>query len=72
MTRKSLIDVIQKNKRTYSGKWSAKFWKRINAIPTSEGGMQLYIMGCILQDVEDRVLREIEQQESKRKLVAHD
>ena len=50
----------------YSGSVSRKFWKRINAIPYSEGGKELYTMGCILQNVEEHVLDELKRHECKR------
>ena len=52
-------------KRIYSGNGSRRFWARIRKVPTQYGGDKLYAMGCILQDVESRVLRELEESESK-------
>jgi hypothetical protein len=42
--------------RQYSGRASVEFWRRVNRCPNRE----VYRMGCILQDVESRVLAAIE------------
>lgn len=40
----------------YSGKQSTKFWERVNKIRGREGNA-VYVAGCLLQDVESRVLQ---------------
>lgn len=47
----------------YSGEDSIKFWKRVNALPRNQGGETAYVLGCVLQDLEERVIRYIEQRE---------
>jgi len=42
--------------RRYSGKPSDKFWKTVNSIPRNHGGETAYMLGCLLQDFEERVL----------------
>lgn len=44
----------------YSGKRSLKFWNQINKIKGKEGSL-VYIAGCLLQDVESRVLQLIDE-----------
>lgn len=44
------------NRRKYSGDGSVRFWKRVNALPRSQGGETAYMLGCALQDLEARVL----------------
>jgi len=45
-------------KPRYSGKKSKKFWARIDQL-NGERHAAAYALGCILQDCEARVLREI-------------
>ena len=42
--------------RRYSGLLSRKFWARVNRLPADEQ-QATYVMGCMLQDLEERVLR---------------
>lgn len=57
----------RKSETHYSGPRSVAFWRRIGKLP--EGSRDAaYAMGCILQDVEGRVLaflREAAQKENK-------
>lgn len=55
------------SERHYSTDNSAKFWKRVNRIPRNEGGETAYMLGVILQDLEERVLHYIETYERRRK-----
>jgi hypothetical protein len=66
------MNVRNKENHHYSGENSTAFWRRVNAIPKTEGGSVLYVMGCALQDIEGRmlgVLDELEQARRKRKEV---
>ena len=60
------LSVPKNRERLYSGDKSAKFWKRVRAIPWGQGGEAIYIAGCLLQDVEGRVLQALEAAEEKR------
>jgi hypothetical protein len=62
---------IKAYKRRYSGKLSAEFWRRVNAIPKNQGGMTLYIMGCALQDLEIRTLQALDDLEQRKPLRIH-
>lgn len=46
--------------RWYSGDNSQPFWKRINNVKGNRHDL-LYTLGVILQDIEEKVLREIEE-----------
>jgi hypothetical protein len=52
--------------RHYSGEASAKFWRRINALPDREQ-QRLYLAGCLLQNMEGKVLRLLERAEGEVK-----
>lgn len=49
--------------RHYSGNESVEFWRAVNRCPNRE----VYTLGCILQDVESRVLSAIEQNQPAEK-----
>jgi len=49
--------------RFYSGKGSEWFWTRVNKIPWSQGGEAVYSLGCALQDLESRVMTQLENSE---------
>jgi hypothetical protein len=49
----------KKAKPRYSGPLSKPFWDRVHAT----GDMGIYQMGCILQDVEERVLYALSEEE---------
>lgn len=53
-----------KLKRHYSGNHSKRFWDRVNKIPRNEHGETAYMLGVVLQEVELRVLRYLEQVEA--------
>ena len=48
---------MRKLPRYYSGPRSKPFWKRVNAKDVS---YDLYLVGCLLQEMEERVLRWLE------------
>jgi hypothetical protein len=48
---------VRKLPRHYSGSRSEEFWKRVNA---KDNGYDLYLAGCLLQEMEERVLRWLE------------
>ena len=50
----------------YSGKKSKQFWKKINSYKGLKWHF-LYTLGCCLQDLEHRVLKEINACEIKKK-----
>ena len=53
----------------YSGEGSKQFWKRVDNKKLSlEDRNYLYTLGCILQDVESRVLRALTEAEVKSKI----
>jgi hypothetical protein len=47
----------------YSGGQSQKFWNRVNAT----GDQTLYLMGCLLQDTEARVLQALKEAECRKR-----
>ena len=57
----------RKPRRRYSGKgvYSWEFWRRVNALPRNEGGETAYVLGCALQDLEERVLKYLDNAETK-------
>ncbi len=50
----------------YSGNLSTRFWKRVNALPSSDNHA-VYQLGCALQDLEARVLNALDRAERKAK-----
>lgn len=52
-----------KLQRLYSGSQSVEFWEHVRRCPNSE----VYTMGCILQDVESRVLSALERNQPAQK-----
>ena len=54
---------MKAGKRHYSGDDSKWFWDRVNKLPRNEGGETAYMLGCALQDHEQRVMRYLEQAE---------
>lgn len=44
-------------KPKYSGPLSKKFWAAVNRVPRQEGGESLYDLGCVMQEIEIRILR---------------
>lgn len=57
---------IDKPDHQYSGDNSKPFWKRVKAIPYSDGQMALYLLGCALQDVEGRMIQALHDAEEKQ------
>lgn len=53
-------------KRHYSGNHSKRFWDRVNKLPRNEGGDTAYMLGVVLQELEERVLKYLEQSEARR------
>ena len=49
----------------YSGDHSRAFWRRVNALPEKHS---LYLCGVMLQEMEGRVLRWLQQAETEAKL----
>jgi hypothetical protein len=50
------------------GNSSRQFWGRVNNLDYEKDGKWIYIMGCMLQDLESRVLRALcEAEEAQRK-----
>lgn len=47
---------MKEYKARYSGSKSLKFWERVNAIDDEANGEALFALGCVLQDIENRVL----------------
>ena len=56
--------IENKGVRLYSGSKSVEFWNRVKACTNRE----IYVMSCILQDVESRVLASLEEDERVRSL----
>lgn len=49
---------MTKRKRPhYSGEGSTSFWARVNALGARHG--ELYLLGCVLQNVEEFVLHQL-------------
>jgi len=44
----------------YSGRYSEEFWAQVNALPEPQREC-IYLLGCILQDLEGRVLKKLEE-----------
>ena len=55
----------KKKHHHYSGDASEKFWARVNALEGEEHAV-LYSLGCVLQDLEERVLRQLANAEVMR------
>ena len=55
----------RKIKCKYSGKESHQFWNTINASKKHHG--ELYSLGCILQNIEDFVLKRINEERHYKK-----
>lgn len=47
--------------RHYAGTKSKQFWNAVKKLPRNEGGETAYMLGVVLQEVEERVLRYMEQ-----------
>lgn len=41
----------------YSGKSSSTFWDIVNSLPKNADRQEMYALGCVLQNVEEDVLR---------------
>ena len=52
-------------KPKYSGPLSKKFWAAVNRVPRQEGGEGLYDLGCVMQEIEARVLRTLNRKLSR-------
>jgi len=61
--------VIGKFTCHYSGGLSKRFWKHINSLPYPQRS-QLYAMGCILQNVETAILRELAEVQGEVSMVS--
>lgn len=68
MPKRTKVRETHNTGRHYNGYGSAGFWTRVNAIPRNEGGETAYILGCVLQNLELRVMTYLENCESKRLL----
>jgi hypothetical protein len=55
----------QKPLRRYSGSRSTEFWKRVNSLPRNHGGETAYCLGVALQNLEEHVLRYLENAEAR-------
>ena len=51
----------------YSGDNSHEFWKGVNSAP--DMGIDLYLLGCLLQDVEGRMLQLLEKARSQKDVI---
>ena len=49
--------------RHYSSESSEWFWDRVNKLPRQQGGETAYLLGCALQDLEQRVMGYLESAE---------
>lgn len=47
----------------YSGHYSKRFWRRVNAIKDPTLHHEIYFLGCELQNMEGRVLRKLKEAE---------
>lgn len=56
---KKVIKKYQPSPR-YSGVWSKPFWNAVNGIRDQNARLRLWELGVILQDLECRVLRALE------------
>ena len=54
----------RKRDHHYSGEGSTSFWDRVNALGARRG--ELYSLGCVLQSVEEFVLRQLVDAESEK------
>jgi hypothetical protein len=57
---------MTKHKLHYSGKGSTEFWNRVNALKGQDWDTA-YELGCVLQDIEHRAVRVLEDAEAKTK-----
>ena len=53
------VEMIKLEPR-YSGRYSEEFWAQVNALPEPQREC-IYLLGCILQDLEGRVLKKLEE-----------
>ena len=44
----------------YSGPKSSPFWDVVNVLPKASDREHLYVLGCAVQDIEARLLSELE------------
>ena len=52
-----------KDERHYSGDASKGFWRRVNRLPWAEYGEAAYVLGFTLQELENSVMRYLENTE---------
>lgn len=50
----------------YSGNGSKQFWLRVNSLKKDTDREVLYSLGCALQDLEDRVLNQLQNAEERQ------
>lgn len=52
-------------KRHYTGNHSKRFWTRVNKLPRNQHGEAAYMLGVVLQEVEERALKFLEFAEAR-------
>ncbi len=51
----------------YAGPLSVAFWKRVNAIKDRQEQLEVYKLGCLLQNAEHRALARLHEAERRTK-----
>lgn len=59
-------DPMKKPDHHYSGDRSASFWKRVGKLNDVGDHSAMYSLGCVLQNLEEYVLRQLRNAESKQ------
>ena len=62
---KALVSSSAYVRYRYSGKSSSTFWDIVNSLPKDADRQEMYALGCVLQNVEEDVLRTLRNINSK-------